>query len=87
MCIRDSGITKQAVSRYELGQRKANQDILFELSKIFRCSINDFFPNSDMNLYSETIAAHIDPDATEEEIEEILAYIEMKRNLRKNKKK
>lgn len=80
-------ITKQAVSRYENGQRKANQDVLFELSKIFGCNINDFFPKNDANNHQiETIAAHIDDDVTEEEMEEILAYIEMKRSLRKNRK-
>lgn len=37
--------TKQAVSRYERGNRQANQDILFNLSNIFKVSIDDFFPN------------------------------------------
>lgn len=37
--------TKQTVSRYENGDRKANQDILFQLSTIFNVSIDDFFPS------------------------------------------
>lgn len=36
--------SRQSISRYEIGERKANQDILFELADIFNVSINDFFP-------------------------------------------
>lgn len=36
--------TRQPISRYENGDRKANQDILFELADIFGISINTFFP-------------------------------------------
>lgn len=36
--------TRQSISRYEHGDRKANQDILFELADIFGISINAFFP-------------------------------------------
>ncbi len=36
--------TAQAVSRYEIGDRKTNQDILFKLAEYFKVSINDFFP-------------------------------------------
>src|SRR5690625_3513034 len=38
--------TKQTVSRYEKGERQANQDVLFQLSNIFNVSIDDFFPNN-----------------------------------------
>ena len=38
------GTTKQTVSRYELGDRQANQDVLFELSDIFSVSVDYFFP-------------------------------------------
>lgn len=37
--------TKQTISRYEKGERKANQDMLFELCDIFGVSIDDFFPS------------------------------------------
>lgn len=37
--------TKQTISRYEKGDRKPGQDILFELADIFNISIDDFFPN------------------------------------------
>lgn len=36
--------TPQTISRYEKGDRKTNQDILFQLAEIFGISINDFFP-------------------------------------------
>ncbi len=38
--------TRQSISRYESGERKANQDILFELADIFKVSVGDFFPKS-----------------------------------------
>lgn len=49
--------TRQSISRYENGERKANQDILFELSDVFNVSINDFFPEvREVSKYSiETI--------------------------------
>ena len=37
--------TKQTIRRYEKGDRKANQDMLFELCDIFGVSIDDFFPS------------------------------------------
>ncbi|RHW49697.1 transcriptional regulator [Bombilactobacillus bombi] len=37
--------TRQTISRYETGDRKTNQDILFKLSKIFGVSVNSFFPD------------------------------------------
>ncbi|GEM02769.1 repressor LexA [Halolactibacillus halophilus] len=36
--------TKQAISRYEKGDRQANQDILFALSNMFNVDIDYFFP-------------------------------------------
>lgn len=36
--------TSQTISRYEIGDRKTNNDILFKLADYFKVSINDFFP-------------------------------------------
>ncbi len=36
--------TPQTISRYEIGDRKTNQDVLFKLAEYFKVSINDFFP-------------------------------------------
>ena len=44
--------TKQTISRYEKGDRKANQDMLFELCDIFGVSIDDFFPSQNEALQS-----------------------------------
>lgn len=41
--------SRQSISRYEAGERKANQDILFELAEIFGVTINDFFPEVNSN--------------------------------------
>lgn len=38
------GVTVQAVSRYELGDRKTDNDVLFKLADYFNVSVNDFFP-------------------------------------------
>lgn len=42
--IDEKPITRQTVSKYELGKIGMNQDVLFDLCKIFNTSINDFFP-------------------------------------------
>lgn len=36
--------TGQTISRYEIGDRKTNHDVLFKLAEYFNVSINDFFP-------------------------------------------
>lgn len=36
--------TQQSIARYESGERKADQNILFALADFFKVSINDFFP-------------------------------------------
>ncbi len=36
--------SRVTISRYESGTRKANQDVLFQMAKIFNVSINYFFP-------------------------------------------
>ncbi len=77
--------TKQTISRYEKGERKANQEILYELAKILNVSINEFFPplESKKEKNIVTIAAHIDEDVTEEELEDIKKYIEFIKSQRK----
>lgn len=49
--------TKQTISRYEKGDRKANQDMLFELCDIFGVSIDDFFPSQNDALQSPTASS------------------------------
>lgn len=63
--------TKQTVSRYENGQRQANQDILFQLASIFSVSVDDFFPSinkeeREMELdYFDTNVSAGTPETTE----------------------
>lgn len=38
-------ITRQAISRYENGDRGVNQDLLFQLASIFNVKIDEFFPH------------------------------------------
>lgn len=42
--------TKQTVSRYENGSRKASQETLFALAQLFSISPNEFFPEGKTNL-------------------------------------
>lgn len=37
--------TQQTIARYENGERKADQNVLFALANYFGISINDFFPS------------------------------------------
>lgn len=37
--------TRATITRYENGDRKANQDVLFKLAELFNVSVDDFFPN------------------------------------------
>lgn len=52
--------TRQSISRYENGERKANQDLLFELASIFKVSLDDFFPVR--NLYNQTNITKVTPE-------------------------
>ncbi len=76
-------VSRQAVSRYEKGLRKANQDTLFELSRILNCSIDDFFPKNQQNEKPIHLAAHLDGDLTDEEWQDLLDYAEYIRSKRK----
>lgn len=44
------------ISRYENGDRKTNQDVLFKLSKMFKVSINDFFPDVENGNFIDVIS-------------------------------
>lgn len=78
--------TSQTISRYELGQRKTNNDILFDLAEYFNVSINDFFPpttfdNGELVELDDTIKipvlGTIKAGIPIEAQEEILEYIEI----------
>ncbi|HEM6145153.1 TPA: S24 family peptidase [Streptococcus suis] len=48
--------TKQTISRYEKGDRKPGQDTLFELTDIFKVSIDDFFPPTSLTPSNSPVA-------------------------------
>lgn len=60
--------TKQTISRYEKGERKANQDMLFKLCDIFNVSIDDFFPVVSKNAVESTNSLPDAPDFLTQQI-------------------
>ena len=60
--------TKQTISRYEKGERKANQDMLFKLCDIFDVSIDDFFPVIPKNALESSSPLPDDPDLLTQQI-------------------
>lgn len=79
------GVSPSTIFRYEKGDiEKMPTTVLEKIATKLRTTPSYLMGWDDTNT---TYAAHIDEDATEEEIEEIMAYIEMKRNLRRNRKK
>ncbi|MGZ2417706.1 transcriptional regulator with XRE-family HTH domain [Staphylococcus caledonicus] len=73
-------VSRQAVSRYEKGLRKANQDTLFELSHILKCSINDFFPKEESTEEPQTLAAHLEGELKQEDVDYIMSLIDRFKN-------
>lgn len=73
-----AGVSSSQISRFEKGERKdPTLETVKKLSKALGVSISYFEEevNSD-NKNIETIAAHIDDDVTEEQMDDILNYIE-----------
>ena len=87
------GVSESTIFRYEKGEiEKMPTTTLEKIAEKLRTTPGhlmgwDEAPEVKNNSFAETIAAHIDDDVTEEELEEILAYIEMRRNLRNNRNK
>ena len=84
------GTTRQAVSRYENGDRGVNQFLLFQLAKYFNKSIDDFFPPvhfdngtymkpiiEDDNMVQIPVLGTIKAGIPIEAQQEILEYIEI----------
>lgn len=55
-------ITRQAISMYEIGERKINQDLLFDLSSLFNIPISYFFPSKENEDKSKTFTILNDED-------------------------
>ena len=78
--------TKQTISRYEKGDRKANQDMLFELCDIFGVSIDDFFPSQNETLQSPPASSiqTIYDELTPPRQTKVLTYAEKQRDEQRN---
>ncbi len=85
-------VSQQTIGSWEVGRAEPSSDALSTLAKLFEVSV-DYLLNGEEGYQKEwsdsfdkpndlirTIAAHIDDDATEEEIEEIIRYIEYRKN-------
>lgn len=78
------GVTRPAYTAYETGKRQPDFDTLAELSALFDVSTDyllgkDSVPNRELGAKGSLVATHIDDDASDEDIEDILNYIEMRR--------
>lgn len=94
----DVKFSKSTIQRWEENESYPSIKHASALAHFFNVTLDELSnlePNSNISIIKEesqnytveTIAAHIDDDVTEEEMEEILAYIEMKKSLRKNRNK
>ncbi|EAA0090974.1 XRE family transcriptional regulator [Listeria monocytogenes] len=72
-------------SNWEYGNREPDIDTLKRIADLYGVSV-DYLLGRQKNKLVDTIAAHIDADASEEDIKEILAYIEEKRKEHINEK-
>jgi transcriptional regulator with XRE-family HTH domain len=92
-------VSKVSISGYERGERSPDTETLRNLANYFEVSV-DYLLNGLEGYQKEwsdsfdkpndlirTVAAHIDDDATEEDLEDILRYIEYRKNNPLQKKK
>ncbi|EOB4980271.1 helix-turn-helix domain-containing protein [Listeria monocytogenes] len=78
------GFSRGQVANYEQGTREPDYQTLLKIAEFFNVS-TDYLLGRDDNNLADTIAAHIDSNASEEDIKEILVYIEEKRKEYANK--
>lgn len=78
----DSKISKSSISRWENGQATPDIDDASIYADYFNVSL-DWLMDVQQSNRVETIAAHIDDDLTEEEMEDIKRYIEFIKSQRK----
>lgn len=74
-------VTKSSISGYENGTRFPDQESLIKIAEVFGVT-TDYLLGKDQKKASElsseqlTIAAHIDDDVSEDEMKEILSFID-----------
>ena len=77
-------VTKASISGYENDTRSPDKESLVRLAQILHVSTDyllgkDSVPNREFGAKGSLVATHIDDDASDEDIEDILNYIEMRR--------
>ncbi|EAC7083892.1 XRE family transcriptional regulator [Listeria monocytogenes] len=78
-------IDDSTMNKIEKGNRPIRDKELAKIADVLEVS-TDYLLGRVKNNIADTIAAHIDSNATEEDIKEILAYIEEKRKEHANEK-
>lgn len=74
------GTTQQSIARYESGERKADQNILYSLAEYFKISIDDFFPQRNTENFDELeLLFDKNKDILTEEDKEYMKFIIEKR--------
>lgn len=71
------GITRPAYTAYETGKRQPDFDILQKLATLFDVSTDYLLGRTDDKEKAPTlVAAHLDDDLTEEQLDEVQKFIE-----------
>ena len=80
-----TSITKGMVSKWESDNAEPKISVIRAISATFSTSMDELLGTGEyaMNPQIKTIAAHIDDDATEDELEDIAKYIDFLKSQRK----
>lgn len=77
----------QTYANWEYGRTEPDFDMLKKLSGVFGVStdylVNNTSNESERDKAADLLAAHIDDEATEQDIEDIISYIEFKKSQKK----
>lgn len=81
-----SGVSASQISRFESGERKdPTLETVKKLASALGISISYFENNENINEKSLTVAAHIDENVTEDEMNDIINYIDFIKQKHKQK--
>lgn len=81
-------VNKSVMNRIESGERKVSSDELKRLSDIFDVSTDYLLERTDeKDKTPNLVAAHLDDDVSDEDMEDILNYIEFRKKNPLGKKK
>ncbi|GGI38997.1 helix-turn-helix transcriptional regulator [Mammaliicoccus stepanovicii] len=72
-------VSKQSISYWETGRKAPKMKKIEEMAKLFNVSVSyilDGKSNSTYNSTAETIAAHLDGELTEDELQKVLEYVD-----------